>query len=102
MNLREAASTLRSKNAGVDLVTFDILFKSPELYDRARGCRSLQPEALCRLFGVDPGRLYSYVAFDPALAIKFTFRRARPSGSAGESDVFGAQQYGPLLDVELD
>lgn len=101
MKLRDAASTVRSKNAGVDLITFDILFPTPELYERARNSPNLQPEAICKLFGITPDRIYSHVAFDPALAIKFTLRRARPSGSAGESDVFGAQQYGPLLDLEI-
>ena len=31
--------------------------------------------------------------FDPACAIKFTLYRQRPSGSAGDTDIFGAQQY---------
>ena len=34
-----------------------------------------------------------FVVFEPANAIKFTIRRLRPSGSMGESDLFGAQQY---------
>lgn len=101
VKLLEAASTIRSKNAGVDLITFDILFKSRELYDRARQSPALSPAAICRLFGIGPDRLYSYVTFDPALAVKFTIRRRRPSGSPGETDVFGAQQYAPLLDLEL-
>lgn len=101
MRLRDVASTIRSKNAGVDLITFDILFQDRETYERAKVSPSLQPDAICKLYGIGRERLYSHVAFDPALAIKFTIRRLRPSGSAGESDVFGAQQYGPLLDVEL-
>nr|WP_241560135.1 DUF4387 family protein [Solirhodobacter olei] len=35
-------------------------------------------------------------------AIKFTILRDRPSGSAGDGDIFGAQQYAPLLDVEIE
>jgi hypothetical protein len=35
------------------------------------------------------------------LAIKFTIRRERPSGSPGERDVFGAQQYAPLFDLPI-
>ncbi|MCB2118207.1 MAG: DUF4387 family protein, partial [Rhodobacteraceae bacterium] len=37
-----------------------------------------------------------------AFAIKFTILRVRPSGSAGDGDIFGAQQYAPFLDVEVD
>lgn len=33
-----------------------------------------------------------FVEYDPAYAIKFTILRLRPSGSAGDGDIFGAQQ----------
>ena len=42
-----------------------------------------------------------FVEFDPGFAIKFTIDRLRPSGSFGEGDVFGCQQYPPLLDIEI-
>jgi hypothetical protein len=42
-----------------------------------------------------------FVVFEPAHAIKFTIRRLRPSGSMGESDLFGSQQYAPLFGVEI-
>jgi hypothetical protein len=45
--------------------------------------------------------LDAFVEFDPALAIKFTIRRERPSGSPGERDVFGAQQYAPPFDLRI-
>jgi len=101
MLLKDAASTVRSKNAGVDLITFDIIFKSQDLYERAKASPSLSREAIAALYGIGAERIYSHVAFDPARAIKFTIRRLRPSGSPGETDVFGAQQYGPLLGVEI-
>jgi len=41
------------------------------------------------------------VVFEPAFAIKFTISRARPSGSPGDGDIFGAQQYAPLLGLEI-
>lgn len=102
MKLHEAATTIRSKNAGVDMITFDIVFKSQEFYERAKRSPNLTREAIARLYAIPDERIYSFVAFDPARAIKFTLRRLRPSGSAGEHDVFGAQQYAPLLDIELD
>lgn len=41
----------------------------------------------------------STAPYDPANAIKFTILRLEPSGSAGGPDIFGAQQYAPLLDI---
>ena len=46
-------------------------------------------------------RISDFVEFDPGCAIKFTIYRTVPSGSAGDPDIFGAQQYAPLLGIEV-
>ena len=61
----------------------------------------LSRAAVRRLFGVEDGRISDHVEFLPALAIKFTLYRSQPSGSLGDGDIFGSQQYGPLLGVEV-
>ena len=99
--LSELAKTIRSKNAGVDLITFDIIFTSRENYDRVRRSRVLTRETMAQLFGLSPERIADFVEFDPANAIKFTIYRVRPSGSPGDPDIFGAQQYAPLLDLQI-
>ena len=52
-------------------------------------------------FPTKPVRIADFVEFDPGNAIKFTIYRVRPSGSPGDPDIFGAQQYAPLLDIEV-
>ncbi|HTZ35578.1 MAG TPA: DUF4387 domain-containing protein [Stellaceae bacterium] len=99
--LSEVAKTIRSKNAGVDKITFDVIFPDRASYERVRESGLLSREAVCRIFGVAASRITDHVAFDPALAIKFTIARTRSSGSPGDADIFGAQQYGPLLDLEV-
>jgi hypothetical protein len=99
--LSELAKTIRSKNAGVDKYTFDVIFLDRASYERVRDSGVLSREAVCRIFGIDPARITDHVAFEPALAIKFTITRPMPSGSPGDADIFGAQQYGPLLDIEV-
>ncbi len=101
MRLADIAKTVRSKNAGVDKITFDIIFRDRESYDLVRGSGALSREAICRLYGVPDSRISDHVEFDPAYAIKFTLYRTQPSGSVGDPDMFGSQQYGPLLDVEI-
>ena len=103
MNARlfDLAKTIRSKNAGVDRITFDVIFSDRANYDRVRGSGALSRDAICRIFGIAPDRITDCVEFDPALAIKFTIRRTRSSGSPGDGDIFGSQQYGPLLDLEI-
>ena len=99
--LSEIAKTIRSKNAGVDKITFDVIFPDRAAYDRVRKSDALSRASVCRIFGIDAAQITDHVHFDPALAIKFTMYRRMPSGSPGDADIFGSQQYGPLLDVEV-
>jgi hypothetical protein len=99
--LSEIAKTIRSKNAGVDKVTFDVIFPDRATYDRVCKSDVLSRAAVCRIFGTDAAQITDHVEFDPALAIKFTMYRRMPSGSPGDADIFGSQQYGPLLDIEV-
>ncbi len=101
IKLGEFANTVRSKNAGVNQVTFDIIFRSPQDYEHARKSGALNREAILKLFGIPPERMSDYVEFDVANAIKFTLYRAKPNGSPGDWDVLGCQQYGPLLEIEI-
>jgi len=99
--LCEIAKTIRSKNAGVDKITFDVIFAERADYDLV--CRSnvLSRAAVCRIFGIPADRITDWVAFEPALAIKFTISRTMSSGSPGDADIFGSQQYGPLMEIEV-
>ena len=97
--LRDLAKTIRSKNAGVDKITFDIIFNDSENYDKVKRSGVLSREAVCRILNIDDSRICDHVEFEPALAIKFTIYRRITSGSPGDGDIFGSQQYGPLLDV---
>ena len=99
--LSTLAKTIRSKNAGVDLITFDVIFADRAVYERVKRARVLTRETVCRLYRIAPERIADFVEFDPANAIKFTIYRLRPSGSPGDPDIFGAQQYAPLLDIEV-
>ena len=99
--LSEIAKTIRSKNAGVDKITFDVIFPDRATYDLVRDSGVLSRTAVCRVFGIDEAQITDHVAFDPGLAIKFTIYRRMSSGSPGDADIFGSQQYGPLLDLDV-
>lgn len=99
--LSDLAKTVRSKNAGVDKITFDIIFSDRGNYELVRDSGVFNRRLVADLYGIDEGRITDFVTYDPAFAIKFTILRKRPSGSPGDADIFGAQQYAPLLDVEI-
>lgn len=99
--LVDIAKTIRSKNAGVDKITFDVIFSTRQDYERVRNSGALTRASVAALYGIDEARISDFVEFDPAFAIKFTIYRPRPSGSPGDPDIFGAQQYAPLMSVNI-
>ena len=99
--LSDLAKTIRSKNAGVNKITFDIIFRDRENYERVKRSRVLTRASVAALYRIPPERISDFVEYDPAYAIKFTIYRLTPSGSAGDGDIFGAQQYAPLLDLAV-
>lgn len=99
--LSALAKTVRSKNAGVDKITFDVIFRDRDVYDHVKRSRVLTRETMAALFRIPDSRISDFVEFDPGYAIKFTIYRLWPSGSAGDSDIFGSQQYAPLLSVAV-
>lgn len=101
VKLIDLAKTIRSKNAGPDRTTFDIIFREKENYDLVINSKKLSKETMAELFDIDINRITDFVEYDPAYAIKFTINNSKPAGSPGHSDVFGCQQYPPLLDIEI-
>ena len=99
--LSELAKTIRSKNAGVGKITFDIIFRERHNYELVKKSGAVTRATMARLYGIPDARISDFVEYDPGLAIKFTIFRKRPSGCAGDGDIFGAQQYAPLLDVAV-
>lgn len=99
--LSDLAKTIRSKNAGVDKITFDVIFPNRERYELVKSSGVLTRATVARLYNIPDARITDFVEYDPGNAIKFTILRDRPSGSPGDPDIFGAQQYAPLLDIEV-
>lgn len=102
MKLVDLAKTVRSKNAGTDKITFDIIFSEKENYEAVKRSKAITRQSMAKLYQIDEERICDFVEYDPANAIKFTIMRSLPSGSPGESDIFGCQQYPPLLDIEVE
>ncbi|MBM3789663.1 MAG: DUF4387 domain-containing protein [Acidobacteria bacterium] len=102
VRLSDIAQTIRSKNADVNQVTFDIIFPDRSTYEKVKAARAITRETMAALFGIPPDRISEFVEFDPANAIKFTIRRTRPNGSPGDWDVLGCQYYGPLMEFPVD
>jgi hypothetical protein len=99
--LAELARELSSKNAGNFHLAFDIVFEDAPTYRRVRDSGVFTRERIAELYRAPVTDVLGIIYFEPGNAIKVTMRRLRPSGDPGETDVFGAQQYPPLLELEI-
>jgi len=98
--LAELTSVLRSKNAGALLCTLDLMFEDEATYRRVRDSGVLTPQLIAERYGLSHNEV-SIIPYDVAYAIKITIPRAVPSGHPADTDVYGAQQHAPLLDIEI-
>lgn len=99
--LGELAKLIRSKNAGPFWLTLDVMFDDRETYEAVRDQRVLTVDLISRLYGQPKERVLVF-AHDAALAIKVSLPRPHSSGSPLDTDVFGGQQYAPLLDLPVE
>ena len=102
VKLVDITDIIRSKNAGPYELTFDIMFKSFEWFEKVCQAGVINEALICEKYQIVPEDIISIVEFAPAKAIKVTIKRAFPSGNIGETDVYGAQQHAPLLDLEFE
>ncbi len=98
--LRDLASVVRSKNAGPLYLTFDVMLPTADVYERVRRSGVLAPESIASVYGVPRGTIRT-IDHDGTWTVKVTVRRPVTAGDPEDTDLYGAQQYVPLLDLEV-
>jgi hypothetical protein len=101
-NLREIARVIRSKNSSPMKLTLDVIFKDREVYDTVKRRELINREVIAKAYQLPESLIEKVIYFDPAIAVKIGIPRLVRSGSPGDTDVYGAQQHGPLLGIYLD
>lgn len=98
--LRDLAKLIRTKNAGPFQLTLDVMFDDERTYRHVVAARVITPESMAVFFGLAPERVRVFEVA-AARAIKVTVPRAVPCGDPDDSDLFGGQQFGPLIDLPV-
>ena len=96
--LGEIASIIRSKNVGFFIVTFDIFFDDEKTFKAVKAAGLINRASVCERYGVSDNELLALL-YPFARAIKFSLRRPVSAGGPSDSDVYGAQQHAPLIDM---
>ena len=94
--IKDLAVICRSKNANPFLLTLDVVFPDRETFDKVLASGVINRSLISRLYSV-PESDVLLVEFPPANAFKATIPRLHGSGAVEDSDVYGAQQHGPLM-----
>ncbi|MGF6573556.1 hypothetical protein ABH945_005677 [Paraburkholderia sp. GAS333] len=100
VRLKDIAKACKSKNAGPFHITLDIMFDDRSLFEKVRESGVITAERIAALYQVEVGQV-RFTEYPPALAWKATLPRRIASGAIGDTDIYGAQQHAPLLDIEV-
>jgi len=99
--LAESAPVVRSKNAGAFWITLDVLFDDVDRYRAAKKSGAITADLIAKLYQRNLEDIEGPFFIDPALAIKMSMVRLVPSGDLDDTDVYGAQQHVPLLNIHV-
>ncbi|MFJ7949710.1 DUF4387 domain-containing protein [Streptomyces sp. NPDC096354] len=99
--LTELADVIRSKNSGPYEITLDIIFTEQDQFDLVKREHAITRDLIAQLYHLPVDQVSEPIFYDPARAVKINLCRPLVSGNVGETDVYGAQQHGPLLTMRL-
>ncbi len=98
--LRELSKIIRSKNAGALLLTIDIMFEEDDIFQKVISSNVLTSTLISKIYNINSEDV-QIIEYPMANAIKITFPRPSTSGDPDDTDIYGAQQSAPLLDLEI-
>lgn len=100
MKISEAASYVRSKNAGPFWVTVDIFFDNTENYQYAKSSAHLSKEIIGQVYQISADQVKLFF-MDQLQVIKISYPRPCTQGGPYERDMHSGQQYIQILNLEL-
>ena len=100
VKLWQVTKLIRSKNSGPFELTFDVIFKDHATYEKVRNANVINAQWFAKTYQLTPDAV-TVISYDAASAIKITIPRPVISGDVDDTDVFGGQQYGPLVDLDV-
>lgn len=100
IRLDQLARIIRSKNAGPLMLTLDLIFDTEPAFARVVGRLDFVHREVARRYGRQLEDV-TVISYPPARAIKIVMARRHVAGTTGDTDVYGAQQHAPLLDIAI-
>ena len=99
--LIDMARVIRSKNAGVNKLTYDIFFNTMQDYEAALRSGIFADRQIARILGIRRKEIIGTYKIDDCYAVKISVHRKLLSGSRDDRDVYGAQQHMKLMRLQV-
>jgi hypothetical protein len=101
VSIRDICDVIRSKQAGPFRLTFDLLFKTRQIYEAVKTSGAITKAQIAALYRIPEEQITDFVFYDPGWALKISMVRPKVAGDPGDGDVYGCQQHAPLLGLNL-
>ena len=101
MKLRDLATVIRSKNASPFITTLDLFFKDGDNYRAVKDSGIFTAELIARLYKLPISHVLGLWFVDDCQGIKISILKHVSSDQHQSTDLYGAQQSMPLLELEF-
>jgi len=102
VRLYDIAKVIRTKNAGPFKLVIDIFFPNEDVYRLVKESNVLSKKLIAKLYNIPEDRVEGIYFVDSAAGVKITLIKDVASDDITATDVYGAQQHGPLIDLEIN
>ncbi len=102
MKLKNLATVIRSKNASPFITTLDLFFENRDNYIKVKNSGVLTPELISSLYSLNRDDVLGVWFVDDCQGIKISILKHVPSDHPQSTDLYGAQQNVPLLEIEIE
>ena len=101
IRLADIAEVIRSNGAGINRLTFDIIFSSGENYELALYSNVFAKSNVAKVLQLSPEHVVATFFIDACNAIKISIERLIVSAPLDERDVFGVQQQAAIEGIKV-
>lgn len=101
MKLEDIATIIRSKNSGPYLYTIDIFIDDKSDYQWLCENQIMTVDKVASHLKISVDAIEGIYYFKPVNGIKITYHRDVSSGTYGDLDVYGTQQYIKIIDFNI-
>jgi hypothetical protein len=99
--LADMAVVVRSRNAGIEHLTFDVFFSSGDYYEAALLSNAFCRANIAKTFQIDPERVVGTYFADACNAIKITIDRPAIAASCRDRDLYREQKQAALEELSV-